>query len=168
MNRDNHFIKFRNIIQRLVFVTKPNQLIFTISATNVNAKVDQFLINGIIHGVRICHITRTFYCNSSLIIRVTGTAPTSVSFVYTKNNPSICTDSIITGRFYTLARKAVSNCFGRELTNHTMRRNSINGMCSSSTMIRTFYSAINQTTITHYNHPFVLYLFLRALFSSRY
>ena len=153
MYGNEHFIRLRLIVQRLIFITKPEQFLLSISSADILTQINQTVINHLMHSIRFHLVRSTFNRHCPLIIRITGSTPGTILLFHIQSDPAIPIDSIIRRSLGRRFMKPVPQTFCCTLTYYTVRRYSVNLLRSQSGMIRTEQRVCYQITITvPHNH----------------
>ena len=100
------------------------------------AKLDQFSIYSVVECIRMCGIAGTLDCDRTLVIRIRGRTPGTVLFFHIHAHSTIHADTILTGSLSGNRSKNITQSLYRALTDHTMRRDTVNDMGSLPGMIR--------------------------------
>ena len=155
MNRQDHLTVLRSIVQRLVLIPKPDQLVLTVTLTDINAELDQSLIHNILESIRFRSIGSTLNRNCPLVIGITGRTPGTVLFLNIHPDTPILVDAVITGCLCAALCEPVSQTFRCTLTHNTMRRDSVNRHRPLPGMVRTQLRISHHRTVRvcHYSSP---------------
>ena len=153
MYGNEHFIRLRLIVQRLIFITKPEQFFLSISSADILTQINQTLINHLLHSIRLRPVRSALNRHSPLIIRITGSTPGAILLFHIQSDPAILINAIIRRSLGRRFMKPVSQTFCCTLTYYTVRRYSVNLLRSQSGMVRTEQRIRHQRTITvSHNH----------------
>ena len=137
MDGQNHLIRCRRIVQRLVLVPQPEQLCLTISLADIGAKLDQRSVHGTVHRIRVGQVAGALNGDGALVVCCTGRAPTSVLLLDTERHTAVLADAVVATSLTARAGEAAADALGRELTHHAMRRDAVDAVRSLSRMVRT-------------------------------
>lgn len=128
MNRQDHFIRSRLVVQGLVLIPKPKQFLLAVSLANIHAQIDKGRVYLIVHSVRRCLVTGTLNGDCPLVILSAGRTPRTVLFLHAEGNPTIKTDTIVATCLPGRVDETSANTFCGKLTHYAMRRNAVNGI----------------------------------------
>src|SRR5699024_4172353 len=151
----DHLAALRRIIQRLVLIPEPDQLVLAVTFADVDAELDQRLIHHIPESIRLCGIGSALDCDRPLVIGITGSTPGAVLLFHVQADTSVLVDAVITGCFCGGFGKPVSKSLYRTLAHHAVRRDAVNTVRPLPRMIRTELFICHHRTICkcHYSSP---------------
>ena len=95
MNREDHLIRLRAVVQRLVLITEPDQLLLSVPLADIHAEGDQLLIHHIAESVRLRSIGSTLDGDCPLVVRVAGTVPGAILLLHIQPDAAILIDSVV-------------------------------------------------------------------------
>ena len=147
MNGQHHFICRRSIVECLIFITQPQELLLPITLADINAELDKRVIYGTVHGIRLIHVAGAFDGDRPLVIGIAGRTPAAVLFFDTKRHTAVCADAVVAACLTARAGEAAADAFRRKLTDHTMRCDTVDAVCPLSGMVRGELSVNNEWTI---------------------
>ena len=132
----NHLIRCRRIVQRLVLVPQPEQLGLTVPLADVGTELDKRSVDGTVHGVWVGQVTGALDSDSPLIVCCTGRAPAPVLFFDTERHTAVLADAVVTTCLTTRADEAATDTFRRQLPHHTVRGDAVDAVCPLPRMVR--------------------------------
>ena len=71
----DHLVRLRRVVQGLVLVSKPDELLLAVAFADINAELDQRLVDDIPEGVGLRSVRGALDGDCPLVIGVTGGAP---------------------------------------------------------------------------------------------
>ena len=125
------------VIQRLILIPQPEKFLLPISFTNVRTKFHEGIVNGYGHCIGMIQIAGTLDSNSPLVVGAAGRTPRAILLLHAKCNLPILSDTIITAGLSGGTGKTSADALRCQLTDHTVGRDPVNGMCPLTGMIGT-------------------------------
>ena len=101
----------------------------------IDAELDERVIYGTVHGIRLIHVAGAFDGDSPLVIGIAGRTPAAVLFLDTERYPPIRTDSVVAACLTACAGEAAADALRRKLTDHTMRCDTVDAVCPLPGMV---------------------------------
>src|SRR5699024_9875703 len=100
-------------------------------------------------------IAGTLDSDSPLVVGVTGRTPGAVLFLHAKGDLPILSDTIITAGLSGRAGKASADALCRQLADHAMGRDPVNGMCPLPGVVGAEFCVRYKGTVcvSHYSLP---------------
>ena len=132
----NHLIRCRRIVQRLVLVPQPEQLGLAVPLADVGTKLDQRSVHGTVHSVRVGQVAGALDGDSPLVVCRTGRAPAPVLLLDTKRHTTVLADAVVTACLPGGTGEAATDTFRRQLPHHTVRRDAVDAVCPQAGMVR--------------------------------
>ena len=84
VNGQHHFICRRSIVECLIFITQPQELLLAVTFADIDAELNERVIYGAVHRIRLIHVAGTFDGDRPLVIGIAGRTPAAVLFLDTK------------------------------------------------------------------------------------
>ena len=155
VNRQDHLPALRRIIQCLILIPEPNQLILAVALADIDTELNQLLINDIPECIRLCSIGSTLNRNRPLVIGVTGRAPGTVLLFHIHPDTPVLVNAVVAGCLCATLCKPVTKTFSCTLAHNTMRRDPVDRHCPLSGVVRTQLRISHHRTIgiSHYSPP---------------
>ena len=129
MDGQHHLIGLRRIVQRLILIPQPEKFLFPVPLADVRTQFYKGIVNGGGHCVGSIQIAGALDSDSPLVVGAAGRTPGAVLLLHTKGNLPILSDAIITAGLSGRAGKTSADALRRQLANHTVGRDPVNGMC---------------------------------------
>ena len=136
MDGQHHLIRLRTVVQRLVLIAKPDQLLLSVPLADIHAEGDQLLIHHIAESVRFRGIGGALDGDGPLVVRIAGTAPGAVLLLHIQSHTTILIDAVVGTCLRGAFRKPVSQSFRAALADHTVRRDAVDAVCPLPGVIR--------------------------------
>ena len=156
MNGQHHFICRRSIVECLIFITQPQELLLPVTLADIDTELDERVIYGTVHGIRLIHVAGTFNGDRPLVIGIAGRTPAAVLFLDTKRHATVRTDAVVAACLTARAGKAAADALRRKLTDHTMRCDTVDAVCPLPGMVRGELGVNNEWTIGISHNDFLL------------
>ena len=128
MDGKYHLIRLRRIIQRFSLISQPEKFLLAVPFTDVRTQLHEGIVNGVGHCVGMIQIAGALNSDSPLVIGAAGRTPGAVLLLHAKCNLPILSDAIIAAGLSGRAGKASADALRRQLANHTVGRDPVNGM----------------------------------------
>ena len=158
VHRQDHLVRLRRVVQGLVLVAKPDELLLAVAFADINAELDQRLVDDVPEGVGLRGIRGALDGDRPLVVGVTGGAPRAVFLLDVKTDTAITVNAIVAGGLRRGLGKPVTEAFRCTLADDAVRRDAVDGMCSLPGVIRAELGVSHHlaVSISHcYFRPFV-------------
>ena len=147
MNSQDHLVCCRSVVEGFILVAQPQELLLAVTFADIDAELNERVIYGAVHRIRLIHVAGTFDGDCSLVIGIAGRAPAAVLLLHTQRNPAVRANAIVAAGLTGRAGKTSANALRRKLTYHAMRRDAVNAVCSLPGMVRGEFGINNEWTI---------------------
>lgn len=151
----NHLIRCRRIVQRLILVPHPKQLRLTIALADVGTELDQRSVHGTVHRIRVGQVTGALDSDSPLVVCRTGSTPAPVLLLDTKRHSTVLADAVITACLPGGTGEAAADTFRSQLPHHTVRGDAVDAVCPQAGMVRAEVRISHQGTVSIYHRRFL-------------
>ena len=126
MDRKDHLSGLRSVSQRLILIPKPDELVLSVALADIDAELDQRLVDNIPEGVGLRGIGGALDRDGTLVVGVAGGTPAAVFLLNVKADAAILVDTIVAGRLRGGLGKPTAQPLRCALANNTVRRDPVN------------------------------------------
>src|SRR5699024_5951984 len=150
-----HLIRLRRVIQRLILISQPEKFLLPIPFADVRTQFHEGIVNSSGHCVGMIQIAGALDGDSPLVVGAAGRTPRAVLFLHAKGDLPILSDTIITAGLSGRTGKASADALCRQLTDHTVRRDPVNGMRPLPRVVGAEFCVRYKGTVcvSHYSLP---------------
>ena len=150
MDGEYHLIRLRGIVERLILISQPEKFLLSVPLADVRTQFHEGIINSVGHCVGMIQIAGTLDGDGPLVIGVAGRTPRAVLFLYAKGDLSILSDAIVTAGLSGRAGKASADALRRQLADHTVGSDPVNGMRPLPRVVRAKFCVRYKGTVMKY------------------
>ena len=155
MDSQHHLIRLRGIVERLILIPQPEKFLLPIPFADVRTQFHEGIVNSSGHCVGMIQIAGALNGDCPLVIGAAGRTPGAVLLLYAKGDLSVFPDAIIAAGLSGRTGKTSADALRRQLADHTMGRDPVNGMRPLPGMIRAKFCVRYEGTVcvSHYSLP---------------
>ena len=125
------------IVQRLIFVAEPQELLLSVPLADVDAEGDELLVDHILESVRSRGIGSALDSDRPLVVGIGGGAPRAVLLLDVHTDAAILSNAIVAAGLPGCGQKNPAQGLYAALTHHAVRRDAVNGVSALAGVIRT-------------------------------
>ena len=145
----DHLVRLGGVVEGLVLVAQPEQLLLAVALADVHAERDELLVHDILEGIRRGGVGRALDCHGALVVLRGGGAPRAVLLLYAKKHPPVCADAVVARGLFRGRHKNVAQRLHGALAHHTMRCDAVNGVGALAGMVRAEFRIVYERTVAH-------------------
>jgi len=93
----DHLVRLGGVVEGLVLVAQPEQLLLAVALADVHAERDELLVHDILEGIRRGGVGRALDGHGSLVVGVGGRTPRTIALIHAQQHPAIHADISTTG-----------------------------------------------------------------------
>ena len=121
VNRQDHLVLRRLVIQRLLFAAQPEQPGLAVPAADVHAQVDQPLVYRIVERIRMELIAGALDRDGPLVVRRGAGAPAAAVFRHAQHHAPVGSDAVVAGGLRGGVVEAGADRLDGQLPDHAVR-----------------------------------------------
>ena len=145
----DHLVRLGGVVEGLVLVAQPEQLLLAVALADVHAERDELLVHDILEGIRRGGVGRALDGHGSLVVGVGGRTPRTIALIHAQQHPAIHADTVVAGRLTGRRREHVAQRLHRTLAYHAMRGDTVDGVGALAGMIRAEFRIVYERTVAH-------------------
>ena len=137
MDGQHHLVGCRAVVQRLIFVSEPQELLLSVPLADVNAKGDELLVDHILESVRSRGIGSALDGDCPLVVCIGGGTPRAVLLLDIHSDSAIYADAVVAAGLPGCGQKNPAQGLYAALTHYAVWRDAVNGVRALAGVIRT-------------------------------
>ena len=115
MNRQDHFVCLRGIVQRFVLIPQPQQLALAVVLADIHTEFDERGVHRIPERIGMLAVAGAFDGDCPLVVLPAGRTPGTVLFFDTKRHTTVIANSVVTAGLTVRADEASTDALGGKL-----------------------------------------------------
>ena len=157
VDRQNHLVRLRDIVQRFVLIPQPQQHLLAVPLADIDTEFHKAVVDRIAKRIGVSLIAGAFDSDGSLIVFPAGRTPGTVLFFDTKRHTAVIADAIVAACLSVGANETAADTLCRKRPNYAMRSNSVDTVGSLPGMVRAEFGVDYEWTVCISHSVFLHY-----------